>query len=130
MNAKNLFSVVAVIALLFGLALVFAPKFMGDQYLTNPGWLNPAGLLMAQGWGVSLAAMSVGCWYVRNDGPSLGRKAMLLMLLVTNLGFMLIHVIATLNGVETALGWLQVAISVAIIAWSGRLLRQEDSVLA
>ena len=40
MNAKNLFTFVAIVVLLFGLGLTFAPNFMGDQYLTNPAWIN------------------------------------------------------------------------------------------
>jgi hypothetical protein len=130
MNAKNLFSMVGIIGLLFGLALVFAPNFMAEQYLTDPSWLNPGGKLMAQGWGVSLVAMGIGCWYVRNDGPTLGRKSMLLMSLVLNIGYMIVQGMAVLNGVETSLGWLQVAFSVLVVVWSGMLLRQEDRVMA
>ncbi|WP_461106025.1 hypothetical protein [Spirosoma koreense] len=130
MNAKNLFSTVAVISSVFGLALVFAPDFMGDQYLANPSWINEGATFLAQGWGVTLIAIGAACWYVRTDGPTLGHKAMLLLLLVVNLGFLLIHIVAIMNGVETALGWVQVVMSVIIAGWAGMLLRQERIAVA
>ncbi|WP_020604158.1 hypothetical protein [Spirosoma spitsbergense] len=130
MNAKNLFTFVAVIVSLFGLGLTFAPDFMAGQYLTNPSWMNDGAKLVAQGWGTTLIAYAAGCWYVRNDGSSSGGKVMLLLVLLSNLALIVIHTLAVLNGVEKAIGWGQVLLSLVLVAWSGMLFRQTDRVVA
>jgi uncharacterized membrane protein len=130
MKAKNLFTFVAVIVLLFGLGLTFAPDFMSEQYLTNPSWLNDGAKLLAQGWGTHLIAYAVACWYVRDAGSSSGGKVMLLFVLLSNLALIVIHTMAVLNGVEKAIGWGQVLLSLVLVVWSGMLFRQTDRVVA
>lgn len=130
MNAKNLFTVVAIICLFFGLTLAFATNYMGSQYLTNPSWVNEGAKVVAQGYGSFLIAVAVACWYMRNAGPSIGRKAMLLFLLLSNLALIVIHSMAVFNGVETTVAWVQVLIALIIAGWSGMLFRQEESVVA
>jgi hypothetical protein len=130
MNAKNLFTFVAVIVSLFGLGLTFAPEFMAGQYLTNPAWLNDGVKLVAQGYGTQLIAYAVACWYVRDAGSSLGGKAMLLSVLLSNLALIVIHTMAVLNGVEKATGWGQVILSLVLVVWSGMLFRQTARVVA
>ncbi|WP_080238839.1 hypothetical protein [Spirosoma rigui] len=130
MNAKNLFTFVAVIVSLFGLGLTFAPEFMAGQYLTNPAWLNDGVKLVAQGYGTQLIAYAVACWYVRNAVSSLGGRAMLLSVLLSNLALIVIHTLAVLNGVEKATGWGQVILALILSIWSGILIRQTDRVVA
>ncbi|HLL95348.1 MAG TPA: hypothetical protein VK404_10260 [Spirosoma sp.] len=130
MNAKNLFTFVAVIVLLYGLGLTFAPDFMGEQYLTNPSWVNDGTKLLAQGYGTHLIAYAVACWYVRNAGSSSGGKVMLLSVLLSNLALIVIHTMAVLNGVEKATAWGQVLLSFLLIVWSGKLFRQTDRIVA
>ncbi len=130
MNAKNLFTFVAVIVLLFGLGLTFAPDFMAGQYLTNPAWVNDGVKLVAQGYGTHLIAYAAACWYVRNDSASLGGKAMLLSVLLSNLALIVVHTLAVSNGVEKATGWGQVLLSLVLVVWSGMLFRQTARVAA
>lgn len=128
MNAKHLFTFVAVVVSLFGLALTFAPQFMAEQYLTNPAWLNAGAKLLAQGWGTTLLAYAAGCWYVRHAGSSTAGRVMLLQILLSNLALVVIHTLAVLNGVEKAIGWGQVLLALALVVWSGMLFRQTDRV--
>lgn len=130
MNAKNLFTVVAIICFLFGLGLTFAPNFMAEQYLTNPSWINEGAKLLAQGWGTMLMTTAVACWYVRDAGPSSGRSVMLLFTLLSNLALIVIHFVAVLNRVETALAWVQILMALILASWAGMLFRQESSVVA
>lgn len=130
MNAKNLFTFVAVVVLLFGLGLTFAPDFMGAQYLTNPSWINDGTKFIAQGWGTHLIAYAVACWYVRDGGSSSGGRVMLLFVLLSNLALVVIHTVAVLNGVEKASGWGNVLLSLVLVIWSGMLFRQTDRVVA
>ena len=99
MNAKNLFTFVAVIVSLFGLGLTFAPEFMAGQYLTNPAWLNDGVKLVAQGYGTQLIAYAVACWYVRNAVSSFGGREMFLSVLLYTLPFTFIKTLAFLKGV-------------------------------
>lgn len=130
MNTKNLFTFVAVVVILFGLGLTFAPDFMAEQYLTNPAWVNDGVKLVAQGYGTQLIAYGTACWYVRNAGSSLGGKAMLLSVLLSNLPLIVIHTVAVLNGVEKATGWGQVILALVLVVWSGMLFRQTDRAVA
>ncbi|WP_461087252.1 hypothetical protein [Spirosoma gilvum] len=130
MNAKNLFTFIAVVVLLFGLGLTFAPEFMAGQYLTEPTWMNDGIKLVAQLYGTHLIAYAIACWYIRNDGSSSGGKVMLLSILLSNLALVLVHTMAVLNGVEKAIGWGQVLLSLVFVIWSGILFRQTDRIVA
>ncbi|GAB3173617.1 hypothetical protein [Telluribacter humicola] len=130
MNAKNLFTFVAIIVSLFGLGFTFAPEFMGEQYLTNPAWINDGTKVLAQAYGTHLIAYAVACWYVRDAGSSIGGKVMLLSVFLSNLALIVITSMAVLNGIEKTTGWGQVVLSLVLAAWSGMLLRQTDRVVA
>jgi hypothetical protein len=125
MNTKNLFTFVAIIVSLFGLALTFAPAFMAQQYLSNPGLLNDGMKLVAQLYGTHLIAYAAGCWYVRNAGTSLGGRVMLLTVLLSNLALIVVHTMAILGGVETAVAWGQVGLALVLAGWAGTLFRQQ-----
>ncbi|MEZ0609889.1 hypothetical protein ACAW74_15330 [Fibrella sp. WM1] len=130
MNIRNLFTLVAFICLLFGLGLIFTPQLMADLYLTDPTWLNPAAKLLAQGWGAMLLAEGTACWLLRNDGLSAGSRAMLWLLITSNVGFLLLHLNAIINGVEGPTAWLQILMAVIVGGWAALLVRQSTSVVA
>lgn len=130
MNARNFFTFVAVVVSLFGLGLIFAPQFMAEQYLTNPDWLNDGTRLIAQSYGTHLLAYAVACWYVRDAVASTGSRVMLVLVLLSNLGLIVVHTLAVLNGVEKAIAWGQVLLALVLVVWSGMLLRQEERVVA
>jgi len=127
MNAKNFFTVVAITQFLFAVTLVFTPDFMGQQYLTDPTLVNSVGKLLAQFYGTLLLGITVACWYLRDSSPSLGRKAMFLAVLISNLALIVIHPLAILSGVETSVAWVQVVLAVFFSVWSFMLFRQEQS---
>lgn len=129
MNCRNLFTAVAVVCTFYGLTLIVAPEDMAHQYLTNPVWINDGLRLLAQLHGAFLLAFALTCWYVRNAEPSPGRRAMLLLLLLSNSAFVVVHLVAMSRGVETPFGWVPVMISGAVAGCSGRLFRQEQEVL-
>ncbi len=130
MNTRNLFLFVAFINLLFGLGLIVTTQFMAVQYLTNPGWFNPGAAFIAQGWGAMLLAQGIACWMLRNNGLTAGAKAMLLMLVSQNVGWIVLHILAIGNGVETSMAWLQVVMSVVVGGWAAMLLRQPTGAVA
>ncbi|WP_128547786.1 hypothetical protein [Larkinella soli] len=129
MNTKNLFTFVAIIVSLFGLGLTFAPEFMAGQYLTNPSLMNDSTKLVAQSYGTQLIAYALACWFVRNDGSSLGGRVMLLSVFLSNLALIIIHTMAVLNGVEKATGWGQVLLSLVLVVWSIMAYRQTNRIV-
>ncbi|MBD2701751.1 hypothetical protein IC229_13960 [Spirosoma sp. BT702] len=130
MNIKNLFSTVSLICLSFGVTLAFFPDYIGNQYLTDPSWINPGAKLVAQGYGTLLIAFAVACWYGRGAEPSLGRRAMIVLILLSDLALVIVHSLAIINKVETPIAWVTVFISVVLTVWSGMLLRQGTDVAA
>ena len=130
MNTRNLFVFVAIVVLVFGLGLTFAPEFMAGQYLTNPSLMNDGVKLVGQLYGTHLIAYALACWYIRNAGSSSGGKVMLLLVLLSNLALIPVHSMAVLTDVEKALGWGQVLLSLVLVVWSGTLLRQQNGVVS
>ncbi len=130
MNTKNLFITEAFVCLLFGVALTFMPDYIGNQYLTDPSWINPATKTVGQGFGTVLIAIAIACWYGRKAGPSLSRQALLLLLLLNNVAQIIIHPLAIINHVETPAAWVSFLISIGIAGWAGMFLRQGNSELA
>jgi len=124
MNTRNLFTLVALINLLFGPGLIFAVESMANLYLTDPGWVNPGATLLAQGWGIMLLAEGAACLVLRNEGLSTGSRALLVLLAVSNAGWLVLHTLAILNKVETPMAWLQVAMGIVVGGWAALLLRQ------
>ena len=130
MNTKNLFTSVAAVCLLFGIAMAFTPDYIGNQYLTDPGLMNPVTRMLGQGYGTSLIAIAIALGYARESGPAVARKGLMFFVLFSNLALIAIHTMAILNGVETAAAWLTVGISVIFTAWSGMLLGQPENRIA
>jgi hypothetical protein len=122
MSVKDLFTAVAAVCMLFGFALAFMPDFIGNQFLTVPSMFTPATRLVAQGHGSCLMAIAIALGYCREVGPSVARKALVLLVLFSNLALVVIHTLAILNGIETAAAFLTVGISVVFASWSGMLL--------
>ncbi len=130
MTVKNLFIFVSLMCTLPGIPLTFATDFMAAHYLTNPDSVNETTKFVAQGWGSMLIVKGIFLWYVRDVGPSLARKAIILASLLENLALVVLHLIALNNGVETGVAWGQVLISVVIVAWSGMLFSKESRIVA
>ena len=95
MKLNTLFTILAVIALGYGLVAVLLPGF-----LIRLLWLNPAGpegYLLLQGWGSCLIAFSVIAWGARNFESASARRT-------TALGFFTYFAIATVLWLLDALG--------------------------
>ncbi len=108
MNLKNLFTIAAVLSLLFGLAFLLMPA-------TALGWygitlMPAAGILMTRLFAASLLGVAVLAWLARSLGASEARSAIVLGIIVMDtLGF-IVSLLAQLGGVANQLGWSTVAI--------------------
>lgn len=130
MNTKNLFTAVAVVCFLFGIALTFMPDYIGNEYLTDPTMMNPVTRMLGQCYGTTLIAIAVSLGYSRDAAPSVARKGLTFFILISNAALVIIHTMLIMNGVEKTTAWLTVVISVVFVAWSGLLLSKENRVVS
>jgi hypothetical protein len=107
MNLKNLFTVNAVIAGLFGLAFVLVPGPLTDLYDIE---LTDAGLYVGRLLGATFLMFSVLTWQSRDAQDSTARKAIVLALLVGFVVGFVVSLVGQLNDIVGALGWTTVAI--------------------
>lgn len=125
MTLRNLFIFNTVINLLFGVLLVLAPMILVDMYVVDPSQATAALLVISRAYGSLLLGLGVALWSARNAQASLGRRAILQMLVVANAIAAAIYIFAVLTNVYNSMGWSIVAINVTLTVWGGSLLAKE-----
>jgi len=105
MKLGTLFTINAIIAVLFGLALVFIPTPMMSLYGVT---LNDGGLFSTRIMGAAYLGIAIISWLVRNSPSSSDIRAIVLAFFVTDTISFIIGVIYKLQGVSNALGWTNV----------------------
>jgi hypothetical protein len=107
MKLGNLFVVNAVVAGLFGLALVLVP----GQFLAQYGLAIDAGFgLVAQLFGTALIGYALLTWGARKAAESEARRAIVFALFVADAIGFVVALIAQLKGLVNAVGWSTVVI--------------------
>lgn len=107
MNLRNLFTLNAIAAVLFGLAFVLVPGSLTDLYDAE---LSDAGLYIARLLGAAYLAFAVLAWGSRDAQDSTARQAIVLALFVGFVFGFVISLVGQLNNIVNALGWITVAI--------------------
>ena len=107
MKLGTLFTFNAIIAVLFGLALVLIPTPLMSWYGVT---LNDGGLFSTRVLGAAYLAIAIISWLVRNSPSSTELRAIVLALFVSNTISFIIAAIYKLQGVSNALGWTTVLI--------------------
>ncbi len=109
MTLRNLFTISAIIALLFGLADILAPAPLFELYGIT---LSPAGLFIAQLFGVALISFAVLNWQARDIQDTQALRAIVLVNLVHDVVGFVIVLLGQLNSAigVNALGWSTVAL--------------------
>ena len=126
MTTKNLFIVSSLVALAFGVPLLFAPQAIIDVYSADKSTLTSIATHVCRVYGGMLIAFAIGGLMAQNAEASLARRS-LIIVTVINAGLsMILNALAVVNGVENNLGWLTVLTLVVITAWSGLLLSKEN----
>ena len=111
MKLGNLFVANAVIAGLFGLALVLVP----GQFLAQYGLAIDAGFgLVAQLFGAALIGYALLTWGARKAGDSEARRAIVFALFFADAVGFVLALMAQLRGVVNAVGWSTVIIYLAL----------------
>jgi hypothetical protein len=128
MNTKNFFTLEVINCLVFGIALFFFPDFLGKEYLTNPEWINEGTKIVAKGYGSLLLALGIAFWLARNSGPSIARHALVVLGTFSNIFLIIIHSMAILGGVETAIAWGTVVMALILAIWGLMLIPKERDI--
>ena len=116
MNLKIMLLVNAVVAAVFGLALVIVPGEVAAIYgLTADAGLRYVGQL----FGLCLVGHVVLCWFAKDAPESEARTAIVRALFVTNGLGLVVSLVAQLKGVTNAVGWSTVAIYLLLsLGWA------------
>ncbi len=106
MKLRTFFIAVAVFGVLFGLALIFAPRFMDQTFggATSPSEMVTDGMLGAQ-----MLGLAVVVWLAKDLGATTVRPIITGNLLGGAVGFV-VSLIGTLNGAMQGAGWVVVAL--------------------
>lgn len=116
MNLKIMLLVNAVVAAVFGIALLVVPGAVIAIY----GITADAGLrYMGQLFGLCLVGHVVLCWFAKDAPESEARTAIVRALFVTNGLGLVVSLVAQLKGVTNAVGWSTVAIYLLLaLGWA------------
>ncbi len=107
MNVKILFTLTAIVTLLFGLGFTFLPAPLTELYGAK---LTTGGIYVGQLFGSVLIGLAIIAWYARNAGRSIFLNAVLLAFFITDLLGFLLSLWARLGGVVNELGWSSVVL--------------------
>ena len=124
MNLRNLFRVVAVIAILIGLGYLFAPQAASVMDL------DPYGLYFLQQIGASNIAIAVLLFLVSGMESSPARQAVVTAMIVQQFVQGILNLVAVLGGsMPSGVGWISAVVNFMIALAFGyfRFIRPETS---
>jgi len=123
MTFRTLLIIKAVVCLVFGLLLLFAPVMLLDLLGAA---LNDGGTFTAREYGAALIGTLLLTWFARNVKAPDARGAILLDLLIYDCIGMVVTSVAVLSNVLNVLGWAIVVVYLFFTAGSGYLLLKEE----
>jgi hypothetical protein len=119
MTFRTLLIIKAVVCVIFGTLLLFAPvaliRLLGGE-------LGGAGVFTAREYGAALVGTLLLTWFAKGVGAPDARRAILLDLLIYDAIGVVITLIAVLSGVLNALGWGIVVVYFFFAVGSGYVL--------
>jgi apolipoprotein N-acyltransferase len=110
MKLSILFVINAIVSLIFGLVAVFAPGQLAAIY---GGTVNDAVLALYRINGASLIGFAAVAWFIRNAPASEARRGILFGFIVGYVVYTLVFLFVALQGIGTAMIWVNVVISLA-----------------
>ncbi len=106
MKLRTFLSIVAVVALLYGLGLLLLPAFMATTYGFGT---SPSEILLARFFGVGMLTLGLINWLAK-DLTGAGIKPVVLGGLIGDAVGVVVALMGTLSGVMSAAGWSAVVI--------------------
>lgn len=107
MKLSVLLIINAVVILVYAVGALFVPATMLMMYGMTPGVGEQ---LMTRFFGVSMLALGLLSWLVRNSLDASVRRAIILVFLVSHAAGVVVSLLGTLSAVMSPLGWQVVAI--------------------
>lgn len=105
MTLKTLLVIQAIVTIVVGLALIFVPEQMMDQFYSP---LSPDGIGMARLYGATALTLGLICWFASNADDSEARQAIVLSFFIGNTVAFILALIIRLAGLGNELGWINV----------------------
>ncbi|MBW8012258.1 MAG: hypothetical protein FVQ83_13645 [Chloroflexi bacterium] len=107
MKLNTLFTINAIVALLFGLGFVLMPDQVLDLYDVT---LDDAGTYVANIFGAALLGFATMTWLARNSSASEARNGLMWGLFIEHTVGFVFSLMAQTNEIMNAMGWSIVAI--------------------
>ena len=107
MKLKTLLIIKALVCLVVGLPVLFAPDFTYSFFGAS---LAAGGIFAAREYGASMMGNMMLAWIARNSGESDARRAIIIALLVYDAVGVIVTMMAIFSGALNTLGWLIVAL--------------------
>jgi hypothetical protein len=107
MTLRTLFTITAIIAVLFGLALALAPTPTLKSFGVE---VNDTAIFMARLLGATFLGNGILAWLVKDSPGSSDLRSIVLVFFVTNLLGLVISLITKLQVASNVLGWVTVII--------------------
>jgi hypothetical protein len=129
MTVKNLFIATGIVALFFGIVLMFFPEALTKMVLTDPA-MTAGQKALANNYGVVLVAMGIGLLAARNSIPSAARRGFVIQITISGLVLAGYDIRDILSGVCKSAEWGVVAIVGILGLWGlAKLLKERSAAL-
>ena len=107
MNLKSIFTITAVLAVIFGLGFLIIPDTMLNVYSLTT---DEAGISIARFFGGVFTGLGLLTWFAREAGESEARDAIVLTMFVTSIIGLVLALYYTFTGLFNVIGWGEVGL--------------------
>jgi hypothetical protein len=126
MTVKNLFIFDAIVLLLFGLPLLFAPQALAKMFFIDAS-LTDGALIVFRNYGVFLSSSAFAVFSARNLMPGPARRGFLTFIAVAGILISAINIYAVVTGIQNNTGWGTVILTGIVGIWAVLLLLKEKA---
>jgi uncharacterized membrane protein len=124
MTVKNLFIFDAIVLLLFGLPLIFAPQALAKIVFIDTS-LTDVVIATFRSYGVILLSLALAVFSARNLMPCPARRGLLTSIAIADTIISLITIYAIVTGIENNTAWGIVILTGVVGIWAMLLLLKE-----
>lgn len=107
MNLKSLFTITAVLTVIFGLGFLIIPDTLLNVYSLTT---DEAGISIARFFGAVFTGIGLLTWFARDTGESDARDAIVLSMFIISIFGVGLSLYFTLTGLFNVIGWGEVVL--------------------
>src|ERR1700712_2859174 len=116
MTIKNLFTITAIVCLLFAISLIFMEPMLAKLYQIDPT-VSSGAIILARAYGSIMLGLAVAFWTSRNSLPATSRRGLLLLLTISCGSLAITYIHAILTGIINNQGWGLVILTALLASW-------------